>query len=112
MSVRDNNHWPLDEYPHLLHTLAFHSAVKIIKGQLAASGERVREYSRKEIHALADVYFEDNRECLFVETILKIQREPSLLRLAESESKRRARERPKPIDPQHALKLLEKALKR
>ena len=112
MSIRDMDHDPLTEYPHLLHTLAFYEAVKIVKQELAAKGERVREYSRKEIHALADVYFEDNRECLFVETILKIQREPSLLRLAESESKRRARERPKPIDPQHALKLLEKALKR
>jgi hypothetical protein len=106
------NHDPREEYPHLLHTLAFYEAVKIIKQQLAAKGERVHEYSRKEIHALADVYFDDNRSLLMADAIIKVLREPSLLRLAESESKRRARERVKPMDPRRALKLLEKARKR
>ena len=31
MSVRDMNHDPLTEYPHLLHTLAYHSAAKLSK---------------------------------------------------------------------------------
>jgi len=112
MSVRDMNHDPLTEYPHLLHTLAYHSAAKIIKEQLRARGERLHKYALKDIHFLADAYFEANRELLMVETLLKIQREPSLLRLAEAEAKRHARERPKPMDPQRALKLLEKVRKR
>ena len=112
MGIRDNNHWPMDEYPHLLAFLCYRSATKTIKQQLAARGERVREYSAKEIRALADAYVEDNRELLMVDAILMVQREPSWLRLAESESKRRARERPKPPSPQRALQLLDKALKR
>ena len=112
MSVRDNNHWPMDEYPHLLHFLCHHSASKTIKAQLAARGERVREYNAKDIRILAEDYVEANRELLMVEAILKVRREPSLLRLAESESRRRARQRPKPMDPAKALKLLEKMRKR
>jgi hypothetical protein len=112
MSIRDMDHDPLTEYPHLLHTLAFYEAVKIVKQELAAKGERVREYSRKEIHALADVYFDDNRSLLMADAIIKVLKEPSLLKLAESESKRRARERVKPMEPAKALKLLEKIRKR
>ena len=102
----------MDEYPHLLHFLCHHSASKTIKAQLAARGERVREYSAMAIRSLAEDYVEANRELLMVEAILKVRREPSLLRLAESESRRRARQRPKPMDPAKALKLLEKMRKR
>ena len=112
MSLRDMNHDPREEYPHLLHTLAFYEAVKIIKQQLAAKGERVHEYSRKEIHALADVYFEDNRSLLMAGAIIKVMGEPSLLKLAEGESKRRARERPKPMSPAKALERIEQLRKR
>jgi hypothetical protein len=112
MSIRDMDHDPLTEYPHLLHTLAFYEAVKIVKHQIAARGDKLMEFSRKKIHALADVYFDDNRSLLMADAIIKVLREPSLLRLAESESKRRARERPKPMDPKRALELLEKARKR
>ena len=72
----------------------------------------MREYNAKDIRILAEDYVEANRELLMVEAILKVRREPSLLRLAESESRRRARQKPKPIDPQRALRLLEKARKR
>jgi hypothetical protein len=44
MSIRDMNHDPLTEYPHLLHTLAFHAAVKIVKQQIQARGERLPAY--------------------------------------------------------------------
>jgi hypothetical protein len=108
MTVRDMDHWPMDEYPHLLHFLCHHSAAKIIKQQLAARGERVREYSAKDIRSLAEDYVEANRELLMAEAIIKVRKEPSLLRLAESESKRRARERIKPMDPRRALELLSK----
>ena len=64
-----------------------------MKHQIAARGDKLREWSQKEIHIEADAYFEANRECLMIDTILKIQREPSLLRLAESESRRRNRDR-------------------
>jgi hypothetical protein len=111
MSIRDMNHDPLTEYPHLLHTLAFHAAVKIVKHQIAARGDKLREFSRKEIHIEAEAYFEANRECLMVETFLKIQREPSLLRLAEGEAKRRARDRVKPMEPRRALQLIQKMRK-
>jgi hypothetical protein len=68
----------------------------------------VREYSAKDIQD----YVEANRELLMVEAILKVRREPSLLRVAESESRRRARQRPKPMDPAKAQKILDRALKR
>ena len=112
MSIRDNDHDPLSEYPHLLHFLCHHSASKTIKAQLAARGERVREYSAMAIRSLAEDYVEANRELLMVEAILKVRREPSLLRLAESESRRRARQRPKPMDPRRAQALWDKARKR
>ena len=114
MSIRDNNHWPYDEYPHLLHSLVFREAAKIVKQQLAARGERVYKYSAMDIRELAEAYLDAdaNRELLMIDMIMKIQREPSLLRLAESESKRRARERPNPPNPARAQKLLDKALKR
>jgi hypothetical protein len=106
MTLRDMNHDPREEYPHLLHTLAFHSAVKITKQRIAARGDKLREWSRMEIHKEAEEYFEANRECLMIESFLKIQKAPSLLRLAEQEAKRRARDRIKPMDQRRALELL------
>jgi hypothetical protein len=105
---------PRLNYPHLLHSLVFHEAVKIVKEQIRKRGDNLRQYALKDIRALADEYLEAeaNRELLMIDTILKIRREPSLQRLAEAEAKRRARERPKPPNPRRALQLLEKALKR
>jgi hypothetical protein len=77
MSIRDNDHDPLSEYPHLLHFLCHHSASKTIKAQLAARGERVREYSAMAIRSLAEDYVEANRELLMVEAILKGERSPT-----------------------------------
>jgi hypothetical protein len=103
---------PMGNYGHLIRTLAFHEAVKIVKHQIAARGDKLHEWSRKEIHIEADAYFDDNRAFLMCDTLLKVRREPSLLKLAEAEAKRRTRQRPKPMDPAKALKLLEKMRKR
>jgi|SRR6516164_4132783 len=39
---------PLRAYPHIIHTLSFHAAVKLIKLQLKARGEKLVEYSLKD----------------------------------------------------------------
>src|SRR5262249_25462408 len=105
MTLDYMNHDPREEYPHLLHSLCYREAVKIVKGQLAARGDRVHKYSALDLRILAEAYLDADAHCelLMVETIMKVLGEPRLLRLAESESKRRARDRVKPMNPERAL---------
>jgi len=82
---------PLRAYPHIIHTLSFHAAVKLIKLQLKARGEKLVEYSLKDLTILADAYFEAHREELIAATIVKVRSAPDLRSLAEKEARRRGR---------------------
>jgi hypothetical protein len=54
MSLHPAHNEPLRAYPHIIRTLAFHSAIKLVKEQIAARGLKLREYSLKDIHILAE----------------------------------------------------------
>jgi hypothetical protein len=98
MTNEIHNDNPLIHYPHLCRCLAFHSAVKRIKKQIAARGEKLHEHSRKDLHILADQYLEANRHELFAEVIERVQTDPEFRKLAQAELKRRGRYWAKPSD--------------
>jgi hypothetical protein len=49
-----HNNDPLTHWPHLVRTLAFHSAVKIVKHGIVARGEKLHELGEQGLH-LGDV---------------------------------------------------------
>jgi hypothetical protein len=76
---------PLRHYPHLIETLAWHLAVKLMK---------------REFHARA--YLTSHRAELIAAAIARVRSDPEFLKLGESEARRRGRmwpPEPKPSKP-------------
>ena len=82
---------PLRAYPHLVHTLAFHGAMKVVKHGIAARGEKLIEWSARDLRIEAEAYLDANRAELLVKTIEAIRTTPAFLSLAEKEARRRGR---------------------
>ena len=82
---------PLIHYPHLVHTLAYHAAIKIVKRGIAARGEKLVEWPARDLRILAEDYLEANRAELIAKTVEAIRTTPAFLSLAEKEAKRRGR---------------------
>jgi hypothetical protein len=85
--------------PHVIHTLSFHAAMKIVKWQIAARGLKLREFSAKDLQILAGEYLTLHKAELIAATIARVRAEPEFLKLALSEAKRRGRYWPKPVKP-------------
>ena len=96
MTLHEIHSEPLRAYPHLVHTLAYHAATKVIKRQIAARGEKLREWSAKDLRIEAEAYLEANRAELLAATIEAIRTTPAFLSLAEKEARRRGRLWPLP----------------
>jgi hypothetical protein len=91
MTLHEIHSEPLRAYPHLVHTLAYHAATKVIKRQIAARGEKLREWSAKDLRIEAEAYLAANRAEPLAATIEAIRTTPAFLSLAEKEARRRAR---------------------
>ena len=91
MALHEIHSEPLRANPHLVHTLAFHAAMKVIKWQIAARGEKLVEWSARDLRIGAEAYLEANRAELLTKTIEAIRKTPAFLSLAEKEAKRRGR---------------------
>ena len=91
MTLHEIHREPLRAYPHLVHCFAYHAAIKIVKRQLQARGEKLCEWSAKDLRALADAYVDANRAELLAKTIEAIRTTPAFRSLAEKEARRRGR---------------------
>jgi hypothetical protein len=91
MTLHEIHSEPLRAYPHLVHTLAFHAAMKIVKRGIAARGEKLVEWSAKDLRAEAEAYVAANRAELIAQTIYTIRVTPAFRSLAEKEARRRGR---------------------
>ena len=91
MTLHEIHSDPLRHYPHVIHTLAYHAAMKIVKRGIAARGEKLVEWSAKDLRALAEAYVDANRAELLAKTIEAIRTTPAFLSLAEKEARRRGR---------------------
>jgi hypothetical protein len=91
MTLHEIHSEPLRAYPHLVHTLAFHAAMKVVKHGIAARGEKLVEWSARDLRILADDYLAANRAELIAATIATIRITPAFLSLAEKEARRRGR---------------------
>ena len=91
MTLHEIHSDPLRHYPHVIHTLAYHAAMKIVKRGIAARGEKLVEWSAKDLRALADAYVDANRAELLAKTIEAIRTTPAFRSLAEKEARRRGR---------------------
>jgi hypothetical protein len=82
---------PLRAYPHLVACFVYHAAIKIVKRQIQARGEKLVEYSAKDLRIRAEAYVEANRAELIAKTIEAIRTTPAFRSLAEKEARRRGR---------------------
>jgi hypothetical protein len=89
---------PMRHYPHVIRTLAFHSAIKLVKEQIRARGLKLHEWSMKDIHIEAEKYLETHRDELIRVTIARVRSDPAFRSLAEKEARRRGRMWPLPPD--------------
>jgi hypothetical protein len=96
MTLHEVHLEPMRAYPHLVHCFVYHAAIKIIKRQLQARGEKLVEWSAKDLRALAEAYVAANRDELIAKTIETIRTTPAFLSLAEKEARRRGRMWPLP----------------
>ena len=91
MAIHEIHSDPLRHYPHIIHTLAFHAAMKVIKRQIAARGDKLVDWSARDLRIEAEAYLDANRAELLVKTIEAIRTTPAFLSLAEKEAKLRGR---------------------
>jgi hypothetical protein len=82
---------PMRYYPHMIHTLAFQRAIRIIKKQLAAQGERIWDFTARDIKLRADDYLQAHRAELTAWVIEWVRGDPGFQKLGESEARRRAK---------------------
>jgi hypothetical protein len=87
---------PMRYYPHMIHTLAFQRAIRIIKKQLAANGERIWDFTARDIKLRANDFLQAHRAELFAATIEVVRTDRELLKLGESVARRRLKSQ-KPI---------------
>jgi hypothetical protein len=52
---------PLRYYPHMIHTVAFQRAIRIIKKQIAADGVRLGDVTARDLKIWANYYLEAHR---------------------------------------------------
>ena len=82
---------PLRYYPHMIHTLAFQRAIRIIKKQLAADGVKIWSVAARDIRLRAHDYLQAHRAELFAVTIEWVRADAEFRKLGESEARRRAK---------------------
>jgi hypothetical protein len=82
---------PLRYYPHMIHTVAFQRAIRIIKKQLAADGVRIGDVTSRDLKIWANEYLQAHRSELIEATIEWVRGDPGFMKLGESEARRRAK---------------------
>lgn len=82
---------PMRYYPHMIHTLAFQRAIRIIKKQIAADGVRLGDVTSRDLKIWANYYLEAHRAELIEATIEWVRDDPVFLKLGENEARRRAK---------------------
>src|SRR5262249_10096924 len=97
---------PMRHYPHLITTLAWQRAMRIVKQQLAAQNVKIWDVTSRDLKLWADGYLRTHRAELIEATIRMVRTDSEFLKLGESEARRRGRMwplQPKPTRPPRAL---------
>ena len=81
---------PLDpqRFQCAVRCLAMYSAKQRVKEQIRARGEKVSQFSCREITALGEQYFERNMEALITQALTDVWRLPSFARYRNQTTQR------------------------
>jgi hypothetical protein len=89
--VHEIHNHPMRYYPHLIHSMCWQSAMKAVKRQLQARGEKVMQFPSRDLRILADEYLAAHRDELIEDAIGMVRTVPGWLKIAEAEARRRGR---------------------
>jgi hypothetical protein len=82
--VHEIHNHPMRYYPHLIHSMCWQSAMKAVKRQLQARGEKVMQFPSRDLRVLADEYLAAHRDELIEDAIGMVRTVPGWLKIAEA----------------------------